>query len=142
LTAWLLDELQRLSHANGRPVVHVYGPTNSAGRGATIALNLADPAGSIWDCWEVERLANRRKLSLRSGCHCNPGAREVALGFPEAELAACFEGKDEIGYSEFLRKIQPSVKGVARVSLGVASTFGDVYRFLEFAREFADRRAP
>jgi selenocysteine lyase/cysteine desulfurase len=33
------------------------------------------------------------------------------------------------------------MQGVVRVSLGLASTFHDVYRFLEFAREFVDRPA-
>ncbi|HEY1293134.1 MAG TPA: aminotransferase class V-fold PLP-dependent enzyme [Chloroflexota bacterium] len=141
LTAWLLDKLQTLLHANGRPVVRVYGPRDHVDRGATIAVNMLDAAGTTWDCWEVERLANRRNLSLRSGCHCNPGAREVALGFEHDELAACFEGKDQLSYGEFLRRTRPSTQGVVRVSLGVASTFHDVYRLLEFAKEFVDRPA-
>jgi selenocysteine lyase/cysteine desulfurase len=120
-------------------VVRVYGPRTGAQRGATLAMNFVDPAGATWDCWQVEQLANRRNLSLRSGCHCNPGAREVALGFQGAELAACFAGKDQLSYADFVRKIQPSIQGVVRVSLGLASTFHDVYRFLEFARAFTDR---
>jgi selenocysteine lyase/cysteine desulfurase len=141
LTAWLLEELQTLRHVNGDPVLRVYGPPDSVDRGGTIAVNMVDPAGITWDCWEVERLANRRNLSLRSGCHCNPGAREVALGLEPAELSACFAHKDELSYAEFLRFIEPSMQGVVRVSLGLASTFHDVYRFLEFAREFVDRPA-
>jgi selenocysteine lyase/cysteine desulfurase len=141
LTAWLLEELQMLRHSNGRAVARIYGPRDCEDRGATIAMNVLDPDGKVWDCWEVERRANQRNLSLRSGCHCNPGAREVALGFEQAELAACFAGKDQLGYSEFLHKVQPSIQGVVRVSLGLASTFHDVYRFLEFAREFANQTA-
>jgi molybdenum cofactor sulfurtransferase len=142
LTAWLLQELLSLRHANGSHVVHAYGPRDSVDRGGTIAMNMVDPAGTTWDCWEVERLANLRNLSLRSGCHCNPGAREVALGFEQAELAACFARKEQLSYWEFLRRIQPNIQGVVRVSLGLASTFHDVYRFLVFAREFEDRTAP
>ena len=142
LTRWLLEEIQTLRHTSGRPVVRLYGPRDGADRGATIAMNFVDPTGTIWDCWEVERRANRRNLSLRSGCHCNPGAREAALGFESAEMAACFAGKEQMPYTEFVRRIQPSVQGVVRVSLGLASTFHDVYRFLEFAREFTDRGCP
>jgi selenocysteine lyase/cysteine desulfurase len=141
LTAWLLEELQDLRHANRRPVVQVYGPRDATHRGATIATNLVDPSGKTWDCWEVERLANERNLSLRSGCHCNPGAREVALGFEQSEMTACFDGKDELSYTEFVQQIQPSIQGVVRVSFGVASTFHDALRFLAFAREFIDRPA-
>jgi selenocysteine lyase/cysteine desulfurase len=141
LTAWLLEQLQSLRHTNGAPVILVYGPADTIERGGTIAVNMLDPAGTTWDCWEVERLANRRNLSLRSGCHCNPGAREVALGFEATELAARFACKHELTYAEFVHFIQPSIQGVVRVSLGLASTFHDVYRFLAFAREFVDRTA-
>ncbi len=141
LTAWLLEELQSLRHRNRRSVVQVYGPRDTQARGATIALNLVDPSGTTWDCWEVERLANERNLSLRSGCHCNPGAREVALGLDQSEMAACFARTHEQSYSEFVRHIQPSIQGVVRVSFGLASTFHDAQRFLAFAREFVDRPA-
>ena len=57
-------------------------PADSYARGATVALNFVDPSENVWDCWQVETLANARKLSLRAGCHCNPGAREVALDIP------------------------------------------------------------
>ena len=80
-------------------------------------------------------------MSLRSGCHCNPDAREVALGFEHDELAACFARKDQLSSAEFLARARPSIQGVVRVSLGVASTFHDVYRCFEFAKEFADRPA-
>lgn len=139
LTVWLLEELQALRHGNGAAVVRVYGPPDGVERGGTIAMNFVDPNGVIWDCWEIEQLANRRNLSLRAGCHCNPGAREVALGFEQDELAACFRDKDQISYADFLRRIRPSIQGVVRVSTGTASTFQDVYRFVEFARDFTNR---
>ncbi len=141
LVSWLLAELPGLRHSNGRPVVRVYGPPDARDRGATLALNVVDPDGSVWDCWAVERLANAQKLSLRSGCHCNPGAREVALDIDAGALADCFSHKDQLSYRDFVHMIQPYVQGVVRVSLGLASNFADVYRFFEFARTFVDRPA-
>ena len=81
LTGWLLDALGALRHSNGAPVVRVYGPAGTDRRGATIAMNFFDPAGVLIDSVRVERRANLAGISLRSGCHCNPGVREVALGF-------------------------------------------------------------
>ena len=78
---------------------------------------------------------------MRAGCHCNPGAREVALNYTRAELAACFKDKDRLSYADYVRAIEGSVAGVVRVSLGLASTFHDVYRFTQFAAEFANREA-
>src|SRR5262249_52874040 len=103
LTGWLLEQVQELRHHNGRPVVRVYGPRDTRDRGATVALNILDPSGAVWDCWYVESLANERKLSVRSGCHCNPGAREVALGYPRTLLAKCFNAKEQKSFAEFMR---------------------------------------
>jgi molybdenum cofactor sulfurtransferase len=139
LTEWLLHELQRLQHANGQPLVRVYGPHNMVDRGGTIALNFIDPGGKQWDCWHIERLANERMLSLRAGCHCNPGAREVALGYAQSRLTACFEDQEQLSFDEFLRTVQPHIEGVVRVSLGLPSTLRDAERFVEFAASFADR---
>ncbi len=138
LTGWLLEQLQRLRHANGRPLVQVYGPRDTAERGANVALNFLDPDGRLWDCWQVERLANERNLSLRAGCHCNPGAREVALHYTREQLAPCFQHKSSVSYADFLDTIKDRVGGVVRVSMGVASTLRDVEQFLAFARSFAD----
>jgi selenocysteine lyase/cysteine desulfurase len=142
LTGWLLAQVQRLRHANSEPLVRLYGPRDTYERGATVALNFVDPTGAVWDCWRVESLANERKLSVRSGCHCNPGAREVALGYPRAVLSACFKDKQHKSFGNFMRDSLHCRAGVVRVSLGVASTFKDVYEFVAFARSFVDRHAP
>jgi molybdenum cofactor sulfurtransferase len=141
LTGWLLETLSDLTHANGQPVVQLYGPRDTRGRGATVALNFIDPDGEVWDCWHIEKLANAKRISLRAGCHCNPGAREAAMGYTRAHLAPCFRDKEHQSYAEFQDTIRGSIVGVVRVSLGLASTFADVYQFVEFARELIDRRA-
>jgi selenocysteine lyase/cysteine desulfurase len=142
LTGWLLERLEQLQHDNGRPVVQLYGPRDTTARGATVSMNFVDPDGQLWDCWQVEALANQRNLSLRAGCHCNPGAREAALDIDKAQLAASFKGKDRQSYAQFQQTIGGSISGVVRVSPGLASTFEDVYRFVQFAMEFANRSLP
>jgi selenocysteine lyase/cysteine desulfurase len=139
LTGWLLDKLAALRHSNGAAMVRIYGPLDTHSRGASIALNLYDPAGELIDSRAVEQYANRIKLSLRRGCHCNPGAGEAALDISKAEMEGYFDNKDRMSYEEFLRIIDRRSAGVARVSMGIASTFGDVYRFYEFTKTFRDR---
>ena len=138
LTGWLLEALGALRHSNGAAVVRVYGPAGTDRRGATIAMNFFDPSGVLIDSERVERRANRAGISLRSGCHCNPGVREVALGFSTQELAAALKDKDRLRYEEFLQVIDGKTTGTARASLGLATTFADVYRFREFAADFHD----
>jgi hypothetical protein len=48
-------------------------------------------------------------------------------------MAAAFKGKDRLRYEEFLLVIDWKTSGAARVSIGLGTTFGDVYRFWEFA---------
>jgi molybdenum cofactor sulfurtransferase len=138
LVGWLAEALADLRHSNGMPMVRLYGPRDTQMRGATIALNLADPSGALIDSRVVERHANAVGISLRSGCHCNPGAREIALGLSEADMAPAFRHKDQLSYEEFLLVIDGKTTGAARVSLGLASTFADVYRFWAFAGSFRD----
>ena len=138
LTGWLLEALSALRHGNGAPVVRIYGPAGTDRRGATIAMNFIDPAGVLIDSVRVERRANIAGISLRSGCHCNPGVRETALGFSTQEMAAAFKDKDRLRYEDFLHVIDGKTTGAARASLGLVTTFADVYRFWEFAGGFRD----
>ena len=138
LTGWLLETLGALRHSNGAPLVRIYGPAGTDRRGATIAMNFFDPSGVLIDSVRVERRANGAGISLRSGCHCNPGVREVALGFSAPEMAAAFKDKDRLRYQEFLQLIDGKTTGAARASLGLATTFADVYRFWDFAAGFRD----
>jgi molybdenum cofactor sulfurtransferase len=138
LTGWLLEALAALRHGNGRPVVCIYGPEDTRSRGATIAMNFTDPRGELVDSGLVQRCASSAGISLRSGCQCNPGARDAALAPSEAPMVAPSTGKEQMGAEQFPEAIDGKKAGVLRVSLGLASTFADVYRFWEFARIFGD----
>ena len=80
LIGWTLTRMSAMRHRNGAPLVHVHGPTDGEGRGGTVAFNLLDPRGRSHDIRRIEELANEERISLRTGCFCNPGAGEVAYG--------------------------------------------------------------
>jgi selenocysteine lyase/cysteine desulfurase len=138
LTGWLLEQLAALRHGNGRPVARIYGPPTTEGRGGTIAFNFLSPDGALLDCYRVQAKVDRLAISLRSGCFCNPGAREVALGFTPERLASCFREKERLTYEQFLDASAGERAGALRASVGLATTFGDVYRFLRVARDVVD----
>jgi selenocysteine lyase/cysteine desulfurase len=142
LTGWLIDRLLELRHTNGRPVIQLYGPPNTHMRGGAIQVNFFDPDGEMFDCNDIEKLANEERISLRAGCHCNPGAREVALGFTKESLAACFRDKNRLTFEEFLHVIDGKTTGALRASIGLATNFADVYKCVQFAKGFIDRRVP
>jgi molybdenum cofactor sulfurtransferase len=133
LTGWLLDQISALRHPNGAPLVRIYGPTSTGARGATVAFNVLASDGSALDYRLVESVASRWRISLRSGCFCNPGASEAALGLTPADLAPLFaNGKRPT--AEALRHRRAF--GAVRASLGIATTPTDITRLIHFLRTF------
>jgi molybdenum cofactor sulfurtransferase len=142
LTEWLLAELQTLRHANGRPVVHLYGPSTCAQRGGTVTMNFHDSNGTLLDFRRIEELAALEGISLRSGCFCNPGAGETAGNLTEDDMRAGLAEGADITLPRFLQVMQQrggKSLGAIRVSLGLASNINDVDRFLQFAAGFRDQ---
>jgi selenocysteine lyase/cysteine desulfurase len=141
LAGWLLGQMAALKHSNGNPVVRIYGPADTRERGATLQMNFYDRDGVRVDCYDAEKMASAERISLRAGCHCNPGDREVALHFTKDDLVPCFENKERITYEQFQRQIAGKTTGALRLSVGLATNFADVSKYMEFARKFVDCQA-
>ena len=143
LAGWLLEEMAALRHSDGSPLIRVFGPQDTDRRGATIALYLVDPRGRPYDVYEVEADAAGALISVRSGCFCNPGDGEVAHDISRADIEACFKDPGAaVTLLQCQRRIEDEtgkVPNTIRVSLGLASDFGDVYRFMAFAESYRDR---
>jgi selenocysteine lyase/cysteine desulfurase len=135
LTGWLLDNLSGLQHKNGKPLVRIYGPLSTEQRGGSVTLNFFDRDGNPIDHRRVEAEANKVNISLRTGCFCNPGAGELALGISKPELTACFSqpGHERLSYDDFRLCIDGKASGAVRISVGLASNFEDAQALLRFA---------
>jgi selenocysteine lyase/cysteine desulfurase len=138
LTGWLLDNLQSMKHRNGMPLIQLYGPRTTALRGGTIAFNFLMPDGRIVDERLVDRRAARARLSLRTGCFCNPGAGEAAFGITKQLLRERFGDKQNLSPDEYLIALGLQSAGAIRVSLGLVTNVADVSHFLQFAQSFLD----
>jgi selenocysteine lyase/cysteine desulfurase len=142
MTARLLAGLLALRHADGRPMVTVYGPQNLDARGGTVAFNLTDRHGRWIPHADVEARAAARRVSVRSGCFCNPGAGEHALRFDAGQVASCIAAaRDDahdprISKAEFARCMGDTPVGAVRASVGIATTERDVDRLLESLTEW------
>jgi selenocysteine lyase/cysteine desulfurase len=137
LTRWLLGRLPTLRHADGAPVVRLYGPTDAVDRGGTIPFNVLDPAGNVVDFWKVEAAAAERRISLRTGCFCNPGASETARGLTAPEMEGVFALGRQPGYEDLRLLLPGRALGAVRASVGIASTERDVTRLIAFLEDFA-----
>jgi selenocysteine lyase/cysteine desulfurase len=143
LTGWLLEELATLRHSDGAPLVKVFGPADTDRRGATVALYLLDRDGAPYDVYDVEAAAAGERISVRSGCFCNPGDGEVAHRISRGDMEHCFtDPAAAVSLMQCQRAIADAtgkVPNTIRVSLGLVSDFADVYRFLSFAESYRDR---
>jgi len=142
LTGWLLAELLALRHGNGRAMVRIYGPATMESRGGTVTFNLYDPQGHLLDYRRVEELAGKEGISLRTGCFCNPGAGEMAEGLTEEDMQAGLAMGPDANLLSFVRLMQDRSQksaGSIRASIGLATNFSDVWRFLRFVAGFRDQ---
>ncbi len=139
LAHWLIEGLLSLRHKNGRPLILLYGPRDRHGRGGTITVNFLTAEGGIIDHEVIEGGANKQMISLRTGCFCNPGAGELALGLSRDEIVSCFrplKQEEELTYENFRSCIDSKGTGAVRVSVGSVTNFADIFAFLSFANGF------
>jgi molybdenum cofactor sulfurtransferase len=83
----------------------------------------------------IEHVATMHNISLRTGCMCNPGGASALLGIQQIMESLC-DGAT-------LRDVETHVGrelGVVRVSLGLGSDWGDVWRVIRFLEGFGDER--
>ncbi len=139
LTSWFLDRLKDLKHSNGRPMSLVYGPADTKMRGGTVSFNLIDAAGKIIDERLVAIESAAVRISLRTGCFCNPGGSENAFGLDTMTLRP-LRGSKDMSLDEYLRVVGMPTGGSIRVSFGLATTTADIDHLFAFAKKtYQDR---
>jgi selenocysteine lyase/cysteine desulfurase len=142
LTGWLLGQLLELRHSNGRHMVRIYGPATTTARGGTITLNFYDADGRLLDYRRVEELAGQERISLRTGCFCNPGPGETAEGLTIEDIDAAIAENADMTLPRFLQFVTHrggKSAGAIRVSIGFVSNFADVQAFMRFAAGLRDQ---
>ena len=78
----------------------------------------------------IEYAATASKISLRTGCMCNPGGAAAILGI-SGDMKRLYEG---VMLKDFERLVGREL-GVVRISLGLVSNFSDVWRVLRFVED-------
>lgn len=139
LTGWFLRRLAELRHSDGSPMTRVYGPVDTRDRGGTVAFNLLDPTGRVVDERLVAAETSAAKISVRTGCFCNPGVGEDAFGLDVRALKV-LRGTRIGSIDDYLRLLGLPSAGAIRVSFGLVSTVDEVDRFVAFvANTYRDR---
>jgi selenocysteine lyase/cysteine desulfurase len=141
LTGWLLDRLTGMTHGNGSPMVRIYGPAGTRGRGGTVTFNLLGSDGQVVDERAVVRDAAAAGISIRTGCFCNPGLGEAMFGITAADLTGSIRSGVRT-VDQYMQQLGLPSGGAVRASLGLASNVADVERFVSFlTTAYRDRPA-
>ncbi|KAJ4397135.1 hypothetical protein N0V93_001359 [Gnomoniopsis smithogilvyi] len=145
LSKQFYQRLKSLTHANGRPLCHIYTEDDGRGfgnprkQGATIAFNLLDSSGYYIPYSDVERISNDNRIFLRSGGVCCPGGLFTALSYEPWQLQRAFSAHHTCG-PDGISLIHQLPTGIVRASLGAMSTRDDLDIFISFLQKtFVDQ---
>lgn len=139
LMAKLIEGLHQIKHSNGKPVVKIFGSEDLTRKGGTLIFNLMDEYGKLFSIEDVERSANEKLISLRTGCFCNPGIDEVNNCVSTDELLKYFTTKHDGNYHDMIFYLG-RMRGAIRISVGIATTLKDINKFMSFIKEFVDKK--
>ncbi len=139
LTLNVLKRAAAMRHANGAPLVRLYGPRDMQARGGTVAFNLLRADGEVTPHSEVERRARDHGVAIRGGCFCNPGAAEKAFGFNHADLGRCFDQLDgRFSIPAFQDCLEGAPVGALRLSVGAPTSYSDLDRAVELIETYRE----
>ena len=133
LSQAVLSGLSALKHDNGKALIILYGPKEVENRGGTFVFNFQDLCGVYYTLNYIEKLAGRHKISLRTGCFCNPGIDELNHKITKEQLQKYFDGRIYGDYDEFIEFLGKT-RGAVRLSIGIATTVADIEKFMLFAK--------
>jgi molybdenum cofactor sulfurtransferase len=140
----LYDGLATLRHSNSEPVCVMYSrgfasKSSLHMQGPIIAFNLKNSNGAWVSNTEFEKLANVRKIHVRSGGLCNPGGIATCLNLEPWEMRRNFSSGFKCGTDVDI--YAGKITGVIRASVAAMSTQSDVEAFISFVEEFYSETA-
>ena len=138
LTKHLYDKLSSLRHGNGLHICRIYNDTtatygDSSTQGATVAFNIQKADGSLVSYSEVEMLADKHSIYVRSGGLCNPGGIATHLALKPWEMKRAWSAGHRCGHATEIVSGKPT--GVVRASLGAMSTMSDVEKLISLLEQ-------
>lgn len=138
ITNYLNSQLMKMRHSNGTKQVTIFGQSERRYMGGTMVMVFHNPDGSKIPFEKIESLANEQKISLRSGCFCNPGLDETNNCLTSSEIANYFESRETGSYTDMVSYLE-KMRGAIRISVGIATTNKDLQFYLRFVQSLKDK---
>lgn len=134
----LYNELTKLHHDNGNPIVKIYGTKSFDNRGGNIIMNSFDINGKLYSGSEFESLKNANMISIRTGCFCNPGIDEINHQITHDEVGKYFTNKKDQDYKDVIAHLK-EIRGAIRVSVGIATTTRDLAKYINLVTSLKNK---
>jgi molybdenum cofactor sulfurtransferase len=138
LTSTLMHELLQIKHKNGLPVVRIFGSLDMERHGGSLVMTFFDQEGNKYAYEDIEKQTNAQRISIRSGCFCNPGVDEINSCISNDEFGNYFSSHNKDDYEAMLRQLK-RMRGGTRVSVGIATVARDLQRFIDFVQSLRDK---
>ena len=129
LTQYLIVELKSVVHDNGLPLVKIFGPESFDNRGGNVMMKFLDPLGNAYAFEAIELMTNANRISIRSGCFCNPGIDEINNRLTRTEISQYFQSRKNGDYNE-MKSFLGKLRGATRVSVGLPTNRSDIDTFV------------
>lgn len=110
--------------------IDIYSPKGSD----IVSFNVVK-SNKIIGSRNIESLAQRKNICLRSGCHCNPGANEALFGHDKKSLAQYFKLSNIINLENPSDMADNRPYGAVRASFGYSNTMRDAEIIADFVKK-------
>ena len=101
-------------------------------------MSFKNPDASKIPFETIEELANKKNISIRSGCFCNPGLDETNNCLTTDEIAKYFTTHSTGDYRDMIHFLN-KMRGATRLSVGIASIKKDLDAFVDFVGRLKDK---
>ncbi|GAB2764671.1 aminotransferase class V-fold PLP-dependent enzyme [Salinimicrobium soli] len=138
LMNYLYPKLKELRHSTGERQLDIFGHPERKNTGGTMIMCFKNPDGSKIDFEKVEELANDKRISVRSGCFCNPGLDETTNCITNEEMTRYFTSRKTGDYKDMISYLH-KMRGATRISVGLATTKNDLDAYISFVQSLKDK---
>jgi molybdenum cofactor sulfurtransferase len=119
LSWYLAEKLADLRHKNGNRLVKLHSTAHSG----IVTFSLRDDQGRLIGYSDVVKFLSNKRIYVRGGCVCNPGACAHFLGITDDILRKAYGEKDQCADSiDILDGVE---LGAVRASFGYWNTLRD-----------------
>lgn len=138
LARYIFENLSKLRHFNGMPVIKFYHENAEefvqSRQGGVLNFNVMRSDGSFVGFTEFGYLSNIHNITVRTGCFCNAGASQTNLNMNDQNLMSYFKmGRTCDG--ENLDLIEGKPTGSIRVSFGYMNCKENADYFIKFVKD-------